>query len=95
MKTCSKDLDIELDDGTEISCTVHVTGTLDENYGADADGNRGVSRWIVESHEVEHTEDLTEEQQSELDDKIEVKVDETDWDFDNAGDQDDEPSDDE
>lgn len=44
-----------------------VTVNFNANYGADADGNRGVSRDEVEL--AEHGCDLTEEQIEELEDE--------------------------
>lgn len=93
MKTCSKDFEIELSDGTIVEGTLYVEGFLDENFGADADGNRGHSIWLTDSWKAEHNEELTEEQKAEFDREVEEIVFSEAWDFENAGDQNDEPGD--
>lgn len=95
MKTCSKDLEIELSDGTTVEGTLHVQGFVDENFGADADGNRGHSMWLIDSWHAETNEELSEEQKTEFDREVEEIVFAESWDWEGASDPDDEPSDDE
>lgn len=84
MAKCSKDYEIELESGRTIECTVHVEGYFEEDFGADADGNRGTDQWFIDSWESEHDESLTKEEQAEFDEKIEEKVFAETWDFEGA-----------
>lgn len=93
MPTCYKEHEIELSDGQSIECSIEVDGYLDENFGADADGNRGEARWLIDSWSHTHQEELSDDDQAELDEKIEEYVFEQTWDFDNAPERDDEPDD--
>lgn len=91
MATCTKEKEIELSDGTTVEGTIEVDGFLDENFGADADGNRGEARWLVDGWSFTHEEELSDDQQAELDEEVERIVFEETWDFENAGERDEEP----
>lgn len=96
MATILKEREIELSSGKLIVVHLEVDGIYDADFGADADGARAVGRWLVDSHSYEFdTEDeLTEEEESELVDKVEEIVYESVWDFENADNfasEDDEP----
>jgi len=97
MPTIIKDMSIELSTGTTIDVEITVEGVYDGMFGADADGNRGVGRWMVDNHSymymVSDNVSLTSEEDDELDEKIEEIVYEGDWDFEAASDEDDEDAD--
>ena len=62
------DLTVTLKNGKKISAEVEVHYCIDNNYGADADGNRGVSALFIEDvivDDLTHDDDgnpLTEEE---------------------------------
>jgi len=74
------------EDNIEITVCVRVTAYEDKNYGADADGNRGVSVWFTEDWEYDiescskEVKKLKKEQIIELENKIEKRVDEVELD---------------
>lgn len=86
MSTITKECEVELSTGRTVAVSLEVEGIYDSHYGADADGNRGQGRWMVDSHsyEVETEDELSEEETAELDEKVEELVYEGDWDFDTA-----------
>jgi hypothetical protein len=88
MVTINKDMNIELSTGTTIDVEVEVFGIFDSQFGADADGNRGEGRWLIDSHgySVSDNVSLTAEEEDELDEKIEEIVYDGQWDFANADD---------
>ena len=92
MATITKEFEeIELSSGKVVNLSITVTGVHESHYGADADGNRGVSKWFIDdwSHEVECDDELNDDESVEAAEKAEELVDETDWDFENASDEDD------
>lgn len=97
MSTVSKDFEeVELPSGKVVNLTITVTGTHEANYGADADGNRGVSKWLIDSftHEVTSDEDeLDHEDHDQIAEKVEEMVYEEDWDFEAADDEDEDDED--
>jgi len=76
---------------------VKVHGIYDTMFGADADGNRGQGRWLVDSHEYDLDDDtfqmLSEEEVTELEERIEELVYEGSWDFEHAEEDEDDESD--
>jgi hypothetical protein len=86
MSTINVEREIDLDNGTIVTVELEIEGTFDANYGADADGNRGVGRWLVESHsyEVSSEDELSDDEESEVKEKVEELVYDSDWDFDQA-----------
>lgn len=86
MSTINKETEIELSTGRTIAVELEVVGLYDSHYGADADGNRGQGRWLIDSHGYSISDDfeLTEEEANELDEKVEELVYEGEWDFEAA-----------
>lgn len=83
--TVTKEQDVELSSGRTVSVDIEIFGIYDSQFGADADGNRGQGRWLIDSHGYTITEDdLTPEEETELDEKVEEIVYDGEWDFDNA-----------
>lgn len=87
MVSKTEEITIELDD-VDVTLEITVTAYLDEDYGADADGNRGVSKWIVDEISYEGSDGevysdsgdlLDSDQKKLLDEEISDLVD--DWDF--------------
>lgn len=96
MSRVNKEKEIELSSGKLVTVQIEVEGTYDANYGADVDGNRGVGRWLIDSHSYEvgdTEEELTSEEFDEIDEKVEALVYDGDWDFESP-DLDDEDADD-
>jgi hypothetical protein len=91
----SKETTIELSTGTTVDVEIEVFGEYDSQFGADADGNRGQGRWLIDSHA--HTYDdalvLTSEEFDELCEKVEEIVYENEWDFDSAEEEDEDDAD--
>jgi hypothetical protein len=83
MLTINKEANIELSTGTTIDVEIEIFGIYDSQFGADADGNRGEGRWLVDSHgySVSDNVSLTSEEEDELDEKIEELVYEADHDW--------------
>lgn len=73
-----------------ITIEITVTGHLDRNYGADADGNRGVPVWFIEDHDYtvptlcDDGTTLTQADLEQLEEEVGNWVNNTDWDFDEA-----------
>lgn len=80
----TKEQDIELSTGTTVAVEIEVFGIYDAQFGADADGNRGQGRWMIDSHGYSTDASLTQEEEEELDEKVEEIVYDGEWDFENA-----------
>jgi len=89
MAEVTREFELELKDGRTVNVTVTVEGSHDPDYGADADGNRGVSMWFIEDHSYEADEELNAEEKKEVDALVDSLVDEEEWDFDSADEDDD------
>ena len=85
MSTITREYEeIELSSGKIVNISVSVSGIHEANYGADIDGNRGVSRWFIDDFEFEAScEDgeLDDAEQAEVAEKVEELVFDDDWDF--------------
>jgi len=81
VKRCKKDIEITLDDGTVIEAVLKVTEFVEEDFN-------GETPPLVGSWETNHEEELSDDQQSEFDERVEEIVFEEKWDFDNAPDED-------
>lgn len=57
--TVTKMVEVELEDET-IEIELTVWAYYDANYGADADGNRGIGVWEVDDYDYEMPEDLND-----------------------------------
>ncbi len=83
----TKDLTVELDDGREFIILTTAIGIYDSNYGADADGDRGVGVWIHDDTTFALPEKdsdgyrLDSVELEELENKLNEKIDQTDWEF--------------
>lgn len=77
MKTFNKKVKVELETGKSFEVNVAVQA-YKENYGADADGNRGVMTWFVHDYEFAMPPDLTEEEVIETDEQVEDKINDID-----------------
>jgi hypothetical protein len=81
----TKEFEIELEDGTEVTVEITMEAYVEKNYGADADGNRGEDLWFLDGPpQLEITDCrtvLSKEQRQELKDKIDSLVAKTDWNF--------------
>jgi hypothetical protein len=88
MITINKDVNVELSTGTTIEVEIEVFGIYDSQFGADTDGNRGEGRWLIDSHgySISDNISLTDEEEDELDEKIEEIVYDGQWDFANVED---------
>jgi hypothetical protein len=88
MADVTKEFEIELDNGNVVNVSITVEGDYEANYGADADGNRGVGMWFISDHSYEILDDseLSDSETAELAEKVEEKVSDEDWDFDTAQD---------
>lgn len=86
MPRCTKEVEIELKDGKVVDTLIEVNGIWDQEFGADADGNRAQGQWLRESWSHEHNETLTEDEESELNERVEEIVFEEEWDFASAAD---------
>jgi hypothetical protein len=86
MPRCTKDLEIELSDGTVVECRLMVYGTFEETFNQDLGIEEG--SWLVGTWAVEYDDTISEAQQEELDEKIEETVFAEKWDFENATDDD-------
>lgn len=84
MAEITKEFEVELKDGRTVNVTVTVEGSHDPDYGADADGNRGVSMWFIEGHSYEADEELNSADKVEVDALVDSLVDDEEWDFDSA-----------
>ena len=86
-KELTRGLEVELSDGMPFNVEVTVLGAYDGNYGADADGNRGMPVWFIDDISFKvptHDEEgklLTKEERQELEEKLLVEVDDVDWEF--------------
>lgn len=82
-----KDISVELSNGSEITTEVEFVGDYDSNYGADADGNRGIGVWFCdeENYILRSKDDdgniLSEEQKKEYEKLLEDKIANTDVEF--------------
>lgn len=97
MVILTKNETIELSSGRSIDVEITIEAHNESDYGADADGNRGINTWFIEGHSCKYDDDieLTEEEVSELEDKLENIVYENDaWDFDSASEKDEDDYDD-
>ena len=96
MSTVVIEREIDLDEGKTVSVEIDVIGLYDARLGADADGRRGEGTWLVDSHgySITSDEELTDEETSELEEKIEEIVDDGDFDFESASEREYETEDD-
>ena len=79
MKQCKKDVEITLDDGTVIEGVLVVTEFVDENFNGE-----GLPQSLVGEWKLKHDDDLTDEQDDDLNEKAEEIVFSEKWDFENA-----------
>lgn len=91
MALITKEREVDLSTGKTVTVHLEIEGIYDSHFGADADGNRGVGRWLVEGHsyEIETEDDLSDDETSELDGLVEEIVYDGTWDFENADPDDD------
>jgi hypothetical protein len=92
MVSKTEEITVELD-YFDVTLEVTVTAYLDDNYGADVDGNRGVSKWIIDEISYEGFDSgevysdcgelLSPELKELLDQEITSLVEE--WDFSEEG----------
>jgi hypothetical protein len=87
MASITREFEIELSDGRTINVSVTVEGEYESDYGADADGNRGVGTWFVSGHSFEADEALTPSEEYEVSEKVDELVSDESWDFDSAEDE--------
>lgn len=87
--------EIELVTGKTVTVHVEVEGLYDSRYGADADGNRGVGKWLVDGldYEIESEDELNSDELEEVDVEVENLVYGGDFDFETASNDDDEEGD--
>lgn len=91
MATCKKEVEIETSTKKNIDVVITVDGYLDQNYGQDADGNRGEPTWFVDGWQTDYDEEgLTAEEKSEIEERVEEIVMDESWDFENAKEEDEE-----
>lgn len=99
MSQITKELTIELDDGREFTIEVTATASYDSNYGADADGNRGMGVWDREDDEFTIPDvdaegyRLDSVEKEELEKKLNLEIERQDWDFSSADEKEYEPED--
>ncbi len=87
MSQITKELKVELKDGREFTIEVTANAEWDSNYGADADGNRGMGVW--ERSEDDYTlpeidsegYHLDSVETEELETKLQAEIEKQDWDF--------------
>ncbi len=84
----TKEYTVELSNGKSVTAEVLFMGVYDRNYGADADGNRGMGMWMDDgfNFDTPTTDDdgheLSEEEQAEADSLLEAEAnDESDLDY--------------
>jgi hypothetical protein len=94
MAEISKEFEIEVN-GRTVNVNVTVEGYFEADYGADADGNRGVGMWFLDGHSYEADEELTGEEKTQVDEKVEELVNDEAWDFEAASQEADADEDDE
>lgn len=88
MSTISREITVELDSGQSVTLEVEVYGNFEENYGADSDGNRGISTWFIDDIEYElpdfddNGQELTAEQKVEACVLIDNQISRERWNFD-------------
>ncbi len=82
MSELSKEFELELKDDRLVNVTITVKGDYESDYGGDADGNRGVGAWFINSHSYEADEELLDQNKLEVDLMVEELVNDEDWDFD-------------
>lgn len=64
-----ENIDLDLSSGNIVNVTVYLNFSVEDNYGADYDGNRGTSVMFLEDYEVEihdSQELLTNEDKEEV-----------------------------
>jgi hypothetical protein len=81
MPSRTKDIEIELSDGTIVESRLKVEGFFDDQHVSDS-GEMG--QWVVGSWETDHSAELDENQQSEFDEEIEEIVFTEKWHFESA-----------
>jgi hypothetical protein len=74
-----KEFTVELGDDKTVTAEMNATFIYDANYGADADGNRGMGVWFVDdvypTHEIAYDDDgrrLTREEIELAQDLLEI-----------------------
>lgn len=93
----TKSLTIELNSGKSFEVDVTAVGLYDSNWGADADGNRGMGVWLLEDleYDLPDTDDeglrLTNEEMIELATQVELKANDQAWVFSHEDDREYEP----
>lgn len=95
-RTLSKEFTVTLQSGKVVTAEVEATLVRDSNYGADIDGNRGVSVDFVEGiyltvpieHEVWNVDDdnnpLTQTEREEAETLILEMAEKDDWEYDSS-----------
>lgn len=81
-KAGSEDVVVTLENGKQVCAYVTVTYYYDSNYGADADGNRGMGVWVndgVEFHTPKTDINGEELSQDEVEEAVELINDEADF----------------
>lgn len=87
MSSLNKAFTVELESGKILTVEVTASGYFESDYGADADGNRGVGMWFVDDIEYtlpkvdEKGEVLTDEELDELDEVLNEEIDNFTWEF--------------
>lgn len=85
-KIVERELTLRLSDTRRVTVELKATGVLDSNYGADADGNRGMPVWFIDdvTWDLPDTDDdgntLSESDRKIVDGLLNLKVDDVDWD---------------
>jgi hypothetical protein len=83
----TKELTVELESGKTFEIEVTATGVYDSNYGADADGNRGMALWFLDevAFDLPKTDEdgniLTIDELHELDVKLNKLALDEDWEW--------------
>lgn len=81
MATRNREVTVETYTGKVVTVDVTIKATFDDNYGADADGNRGVGVWEIDetTFKVPDKDDdgalLTQAEKEEVDELVEEELD--------------------
>ena len=82
-----KDLTVYTNNDKSVTVNVEVRAYLDSHYGADADGNRGTRKWLIDDviFEVPNTDDdgypLSQDEKNQVEKLVDEKVGSESWDF--------------
>jgi hypothetical protein len=79
MKT-SKTVEVDID-GQVFSVTIEASFYMESNYGADADGNRGIEAWFMDDYILTDIQggNVTESIRSAIEDEISNMIDDIDF----------------